>query len=104
MANSDTPLVTSASSTTGRFAVTCPWCGTVNMIAMPGVQLLPGCGHVVDVWKPESRRYNGSVHDQQRLALVSLRSRGQYGRAQGARSRSGGAAPPTAGASAAKQR
>jgi hypothetical protein len=36
------------SSTPGRSTATCPWCGTVSMIAVFGMQV-PGRGHVVDV-------------------------------------------------------
>jgi hypothetical protein len=47
----NTPVVAS-STTTGRVTVACPWCGTLNIISLFGVQTLPGCGHVVNVLRP----------------------------------------------------
>jgi hypothetical protein len=47
----NTPVVASG-TTTGRFTVACPWCGTLNIISLFGVQTLPGCGHVVNVQRP----------------------------------------------------
>jgi len=47
----NTPVVAS-STTVGRFAVACPWCGTLNIISLFGVQTLPGCGDVVNVQRP----------------------------------------------------
>jgi hypothetical protein len=49
----NTPVVAS-STTTGRFTIACPWCGTPNIVSISifGVQTLPGCGHVVNVQRP----------------------------------------------------
>ena len=47
----NTPVVAS-STTTGRVTIACPWCGTLNIISLFGVQTLPGCGHVVNVQRP----------------------------------------------------
>ena len=47
----NTPVVAS-STTVGRVTIACPWCGTLNIISLFGVQTLPGCGHVVNVQRP----------------------------------------------------
>jgi hypothetical protein len=52
-------LTVIASSTAGRSTATCPWCGTVSKIAGFGMQVLPGCGHAVDVRGIRRRRGHG---------------------------------------------
>jgi hypothetical protein len=44
----ETPVVVGSAPVAGRLKVSCPWCGVISMIALLGVQALPGCGHVAD--------------------------------------------------------
>ena len=48
-----TPVViVSGAAPPPRFTLTCPWCGTVNVLPALGMRPLPGCGHVVGMqWR-----------------------------------------------------
>jgi hypothetical protein len=49
MDNKTPVVIGSSTAPRRRFTLTCPWCGTVNVVTTLGMRPLPGCGHVVGI-------------------------------------------------------